>query len=74
MEIDFEEEPDWMPLVKIEEGTSTVQVRVSNGNKIGRLNSKKILLIKKTAETSRLYLFRLTLVLKRTFYFKKMFL
>jgi hypothetical protein len=36
MEIDFEEEPDWMPLVKIEEGTSTVQVQFSNGNKIDR--------------------------------------
>jgi hypothetical protein len=47
MEIDFEEEPDWMPLVKIEEGTSTVQVRFLNGNKTDRLNSKKILIIKK---------------------------
>ena len=30
MEIDYEEEPDWMPLVKIEEGISDVQVRLSN--------------------------------------------
>jgi len=36
-----------MPLVKIEEGTSTVQVWVSNGNKIGRLYSKKIIILYK---------------------------